>query len=273
MNRPDLPRIRTAALGVLLLLAGKAAMAQAEDGTAGPDTSSESLLFDRSVYVSDFREFMTSPADWTGRDWTKLGGLLVATRIAYEYDYDVRRHFVPEPRPTDYHDLEDFVPVGLMVGATWLAGRQGRNPGRFGEAQAMVRAGVLSTVSTLVFKLGFGRARPDEGVERDRWWDGGRSMPSGHTALAFAVGTVFAESGTPKRRWVRRSLGYGLGVSMMYLRVKHDSHWFSDTIPGAAIGLAAGRFVLRTEPSGRRAEFFATPLEGGAMLAFSFSLD
>jgi len=270
MNRLDPSRIRTAALS--LLLAGNAAWAQAQS-TAVADQTVESLLFDRSVYTTDFTKFMTAPADWTGREWTRLGGLIAATRIAYQYDYDVREHFVPEPRPTDYHDAEDAVPVALMFGAMWLSGRRGRNPERFGEAQSMVRAGVLSMASTLVFKLGFGRARPDDGIERDQWWDAGRSMPSGHTALAFAVGTVFAESGTPKRRWVRRSLGYGLGISMMYLRVKHDSHWFSDTVPGAALGIASGRFVLRTEPSSRQADVFVTPLDGGAMLAFSLALD
>jgi len=270
MNRLDPSRIRTAALS--LLLAGNAAWAQAQSVDIA-DRTAESLLFDRSVYTTDFKQFMTAPAHWTGREWARLGGVIAATRIAYQHDHDVREHFVPEPRPTDYHDVEDLVPVGLMLGATWLSGRHGSNPERFGEAQTMVRAGMLSVASTLVFKLGLGRARPDEGIERDQWWDAGRSMPSGHTAFAFAVATVFAESGTPKRRWVRRSLGYGLGVSMMYLRVKHDAHWFSDTVPGAALGVAAGRFVLRTEPSSQRADVLLTPLDGGAMLTFSRALD
>ena len=271
MNRSPRPGLRAAVLG--LLLAGAPAWPQSPDA-AEPSLAFRSLLDDKSVYFTDFKQFMTAPAHWTQRDWTRLGGLLVATRVAYEYDYDVREHFVPEPRPSDYHDVEDFIPVGLMVGATWLSSRRANDFERFGQAKDMVRAGVLSTVSTLVFKLGFGRERPDEGVERDDWWSGGRSMPSGHTALAFAVGTVFAESGTPKRRWVRRALGYGLGVSMMYWRVEHDSHWFSDTIPGAALGVAAGRFVLeRSGASDGRAAVFASPLDGGAMLTFSFALD
>ncbi|HUF71533.1 MAG TPA: phosphatase PAP2 family protein [Gammaproteobacteria bacterium] len=239
-----------------------------------PDLAFLSLFDDKGAHVGDFKAFMTAPAQWTRREWTHLGGLLAATRVAYEYDYDVREHFVPEPRPRDYHDVEDFVPVGLMIGATWLSARRTGDFDRFGEAKAMVRAGVLSSVSTLVFKLGLGRERPDEGVDRNDWWSGGRSMPSGHTAFAFSVGTVFAESGTPKRRWVRRTLGYGLGVGMMYLRVDHDSHWFSDTIPGAALGIAAGRFVLnRSGLSDGRAAMFASPLDDGAMLTFSFALD
>ena len=227
-----------------------------------------------SAYVADFREYMTSPARWTGREWTALGGVLAATSVAYQYDYDVREHFVPEPVPHDYRDVEDFIPIAMLVGGSWLAAHVGESDARLGETQTMFRAGVLSQMSTLVFKLGLGRERPDTGVERDDWWSGGRSMPSGHTALAFAVGTVYAESGTPKRRWVRRLAGYGLGVGMMYLRVEHDSHWFSDTIPGAAIGITSARFAMKRAngPAGRTA-VFAAPLEGGAMLSFTRALE
>ncbi len=227
-----------------------------------------------SVYFGDFKEYMTSPARWTGREWTALGGVLAATSVAYQYDYDVREHFVTDPEPHDYHDVEDFVPVAMLVGGSWLAAHIGENDARLGETRTMFRAGVLSQMSTFVFKIGLGRERPDMGVERDDWWSGGRSMPSGHTALAFAVGTVYAESGTPKRRWVRRLAGYGLGVGMMYLRVEHDSHWFSDTIPGAAIGITSARFAMkRADPGAGRTVFVATPLEGGAMLSFSRALE
>ena len=227
-----------------------------------------------SLYVDDFKEYMTSPARWTGREWTALGGVLAATSVAYQYDYDVREHFVTDPEPHDYHDVEDFVPVAMLVGGSWLAAHVGDNDARLGETRTMFRAGVLSQMSTFVFKIGLGRERPDAGVERDDWWSGGRSMPSGHTALAFAVGTVYAESGTPKRRWVRRLAGYGLGVGMMYLRVEHDSHWFSDTIPGAAIGITSARFAMNRENrSDGGTAVFAAPLEGGAMLSFRRALE
>lgn len=262
-------------LAVCLIGAGGASAQE----TAGEPPGRESFLGlavtdPFSTYVGDFKEYMTSPARWTGREWTALGGVLAATSVAYQYDYDVREHFVPEPQPHDYHDVEDFVPVAMLVGGSWLAAHVGNNDARLGETRTMFRAGVLSQMSTFVFKIGLGRERPDEGVERDDWWSGGRSMPSGHTALAFAVGTVYAESGNPKRRWVRRLAGYGLGVGMMYLRVDHDSHWFSDTIPGAAIGITSARFTMnRTNSSAGRTAVFAAPLEGGAMLSFRRTLD
>jgi hypothetical protein len=262
----------------LLVSQISAPAASAQEPAAGPAQPESvfglAVTDPLSVYVGDFKEYMTSPAHWTGREWMLLGGVLAATSVAYQYDYDVREHFVPEPQPSDYHDVEDFIPVAMMVGGNWLAANIGANDERLGETRTMIRASVLSQTSTLVFKLGLGRERPDEGVERDDWWSGGRSMPSGHTALAFAVGTVYAESGTPKHRWVRRVLGYGLGIGMAYLRVENDSHWFSDTIPGAAIGITSARFAMnRANPSAGRTAVFAMPLEGGAMLSFSRTLE
>ena len=259
----------------LVLTVASVARAQApEPAESAPRSIAGLAVTDPfGTYVSDFKQYLSSPAHWTGREWMLLGGVLAATSVAYQYDYDVREHFVPTPRPHDYRDVEDLVPVGLMVGGTWLAARMGDDDGRLAEARAMVRAGVLSTSSTLVFKLGLGRERPDEGVEHDDWWSGGRSMPSGHTAVAFAVGTVFAESGTPKRRWVRRVLGYGLGAGMVYWRVDHDSHWISDTIPGIAIGITSAHFVMnRSGDASSRTAIVAAPLDGGAMLSFSRAL-
>jgi membrane-associated phospholipid phosphatase len=232
-----------------------------------------SLLGEPSRYVRDFKGFMTAPAHWDKREWTALGTVLAATSLAYQYDYKVREHYVPQPRPRDYHDVEDAIPIALVFGATWFAAKRTGSDARFTEATTMVRAAALAGSSSLVFKLGLGRARPGPGVERDGWYDAGRSMPSGHTAIAIAVGTVLAESGTPKRRWVRRVAGYGLGAGMAYLRVKHDAHWFSDTVPGAALGIAAGRYALAHDTNGSpRASFFVAPLDGGAMLSYSIAL-
>jgi len=262
-------------LSICLIGAGGASAQETADGP--PDRQSFlglEVTDSFSTYFGDFREYMTSPAHWTAREWTALGGVLAATSVAYQYDYDVREHFVTDPEPHDYHDFEDFVPVAILVGGSWLAAHVGDNDARILETRTMLRAGVLSQMSTFVFKIGLGRERPDAGVERDDWWSGGRSMPSGHTALAFAVGTVYAESGNPKRRWVRRLAGYGLGVGMMYLRVEHDSHWFSDTIPGAAIGITSARFAMkRADPEAGRTAVFAAPLEGGAMLSFRRALE
>jgi membrane-associated phospholipid phosphatase len=271
MNRRSQAVLQVFVLGALLT--GGPSWSQERDDAAS-DPGGQSLLGDRSRYFQDFKGFMTAPADWTRREWTQLGAVLATTAVVYQYDYDIRDHFVKQPNPPkDYHDVEDVIPTALIFGATWMAARRQDDALRFNEATTMVRAAALSTVTSLVFKLGLGRERPGQGAPRDGWYNAGRSMPSGHTALGFAVGTVLAESGNPKRRWVRRLLGYGLGVGTAYLRLEHDSHWASDTIPGAALGIAAAKYTMsHDDPSAKRVDILVTPMDGGARLTFSFDL-
>jgi membrane-associated phospholipid phosphatase len=64
-------------------------------------------------------------------------------------------------------------------------------------------------------------------------------------ATAFAIGTVLAESGNDRHRWLRRALGYGLAVGTAHARMDHDAHWLSDTVAGAGLGIATARFVMK----------------------------
>jgi membrane-associated phospholipid phosphatase len=89
--------------------------------------------------------------------------------------------------------------------------------------------------------------------------------------VAFAVGTVLAESGNEDYRWLRRLLGYGLGAATSYERLKHNAHWLSDTVAGAALGMATANFTMkRAYPE--EASLSVVPVEGGAMLTYRVSL-
>ena len=134
----------------------------------------------------------------------------------------------------------------------------------------MLRAALFAATSTEVLKAAFGRERPEPGAPRNSWRNGGgRSFPSGHTALASAIGAVLAESGDDRHRWIRRTLGYGLAVGTAYARVRHDSHWLSDTIAGASLGIATGRFFVNREGSQPRGEVSLAPSDRGAMLTYT----
>jgi membrane-associated phospholipid phosphatase len=89
-----------------------------------------------------------------------------------------------------------------------------------------------------------GREAPYQTTDPNLWRKGGSSFPSFHTTFAFAVGTVMAESGSDEYRWLRRVLGYGVGVWTAYERIKHNQHWLSDTVAGAAIGAASADFSM-----------------------------
>ena len=73
----------------------------------------------------------------------------------------------------------------------------------------MAESSLFTLATTEVLKYTFGRQRPNETTDPDAWFESGDSFPSRHAAVGFAVGTVFAESGDDRHRWIRRVIGYG----------------------------------------------------------------
>ena len=106
---------------------------------------------------------------------------------------------------------------------------------------------VFSTATSEVLTLAAGRERPDATTSPNMWRHGGDSFPSVHVSAAFAIGTVFAESGNDEYRWIRRIIGYGIATGTAYVRVHENVHWLSDTVAGSALGIATARFVLNRQ--------------------------
>jgi membrane-associated phospholipid phosphatase len=72
------------------------------------------------------------------------------------------------------------------------------------------------------------------------------SMPSGHTARAFAVASVLAhQSG----RWYVSVPVYGVAASVGAERVRSGDHWLTDVVVGGALGYLIGRSVTRSPSS------------------------
>lgn len=92
-------------------------------------------------------------------------------------------------------------------------------------------------------KFIFGRARPykDEGNMKFEPFlfkgDDYSSFPSGHSAIAWAMATPYAEN---YGRWI-----YILPASVSLARVYKDKHWSSDVAAGAIIGFVIGNAVNR----------------------------
>lgn len=239
----------------------------AED--AGPSPAPESAAAQPTRLPDDLRAFASEPLRWRGREWLRFGGIVAAVGVAYHYDDKVRAHFANEGEP-NYHEVADAMPAALVFGGTWFAAKLGHNEEAQWESAVMRRAIVLETIGSEVMKVAFRRKRPGPDVEPNQWNGGGLSFPSGHTAAAFAIGTVLAESGDDRHRWLRRVVGYGLGIGTGYQRLNHDAHWLSDTVAGAALGIAAARFVMkRRERPEPRGEVSIRPMDGGTMLTYT----
>jgi hypothetical protein len=222
--------------------------------------------------LEDAKLYFTAPLRWDGKDWLQFGGTLVALGVVHEFDDDVRDHFAGNTPQAldgeDPHSSDDALPLAVLLAGTWaLAGLQDV-PGGWQELGSMLEASAFTAISTETLKFAAGRLRPNETTDVDQWFDHGDSFPSMHTSLAFAIGTVFAESGDERYRWLRRVLGYGVAGATGYLRLDHNQHWASDVVAGAALGLTTAQFTMnrRRETAGHTTSISVQPAAGGGVL-------
>jgi len=225
----------------------------------------------------DIENYVTAPLHWDGKDWAYFGGALAMVAASHHYDSDVRTHFNQDSSvplgSTNSKDLQDALPAAAAFAGTWLYANLIDDSDGRREAWAMLEAAGLSSATAFVLKYAAGRKRPDETTDPNRWQASGASFPSVHAAAAAAIGTVMAESGNDEYRWLRRVLGYGLAGATGYERLKHNAHWLSDTVAGAALGAATAHFVMnRRYHTNADSALMLLPVEGGVMLSYSTTL-
>jgi membrane-associated phospholipid phosphatase len=248
-------------LGAALLPAGKACAAD----SSGVRTA-----------LDDAGQYFTAPLRWDAEDWTFFGVTLAAVAAAHQFDSNVRSHFAVGSNAVlnggkDKNSARDALPSVALIAGTWAtAGYLGESDG-YRETWRLLEAGVLSTVTGEALTLAGGRKRPDATTSPNQWRKGGNSFPSVHASAAFAIGMTFAESGNDEYRWIRRLVGYSIAGGTAYIRVKNNVHWVSDTIAGAALGIATARFVLNRE-NGNHAEIGFQPQKDGWMLSYNIPL-
>lgn len=235
-------------------------------------------MFEARAALEDTKLYFTAPLRWERTDWLYFGSTLAAVAVAHEFDDNVRNHFVADPAAaigtTDLHGTRDALPAVALLAGTWAYAALIDSKDGYYETGTILEAGVLTAASTTLFKLAIGRERPHETLQVDSWFASGDSFPSGHASLAFAMGTVFAESGSDRYRWIRRTLGYGAAGLTSYWRLKGNAHWTSDVVAGAALGFTTAQFVMdRRDHAHRRVTTSVVPVDGGLALAFSLPLN
>jgi membrane-associated phospholipid phosphatase len=120
----------------------------------------------------------------------------------------------------------------------------------------LLRANILSQGIVQAGKMMTQRQRPDG--------SNNHSMPSGHTASAFATASVLQRH----YGWKVGIPAYGFGAYVAASRMSANKHNLSDVLMGAAIGIAAGRTV--TVGVGRtQFDMGVAPTIGGAAVTFT----
>jgi membrane-associated phospholipid phosphatase len=224
--------------------------------------------------LEDTKLYFTAPLRWDEEDWIAFGGALVAIGAAHQFDEKVRDHFATGSKAVlnggeDKNSLRDAAPTVALIAGTGLYAAFIRDSDGYRETWALLEAGVLSGTTAEALGLAGGRERPDATTSPNQWRQGGDSFPSLHVSTAFAIGTVFAESGNDEYRWVRRIIGYGVAGATGYVRIQENVHWLSDTVAGAALGIATARFVLNRQNAETRASLEFEPIKNGWRVSYS----
>jgi membrane-associated phospholipid phosphatase len=224
--------------------------------------------------LEDTRLYFTAPLRWDQEDWIAFAGALVAIGGAHQFDEKVREHFATGSKAIlnggqDKNSLRDAAPTAALIAGTGLYAAFIRDSDGYRETWALLEAGVLTGTTAEVLGLAGGRERPDATTSPNQWRHGGDSFPSLHVSTAFAIGTVFAESGNDEYRWIRRIIGYGVAGATGYVRINENVHWLSDTVAGAALGIATARFVLNRQNTETHASLQFEPIKNGWRVSYS----
>ena len=116
-----------------------------------------------------------------------------------------------------------------------------------------------------------GRERPTGGEGRSEFHPGSTedrygSFPSRHTALIFAAVTPYArEFDMP---WL-----YGVAALTNVARTWSREHWFSDTVAGSLLGVAAGTLAWEARRESRRAKGAPRVMVTPAGVGVAWALD
>jgi membrane-associated phospholipid phosphatase len=105
---------------------------------------------------------------------------------------------------------------------------------------------VVTEWVTRGIKLAAGRERPYAHYGASESVNDNLSFPSGHTSRAFALATsagVIAHMRGYSIEPMVWAVGMSLAATSAYLRIAADSHYLTDVLAGAALGMAAGLTV------------------------------
>ena len=90
------------------------------------------------------------------------------------------------------------------------------------------------------------------------------SFPSGHSAAAWSIATIFAQEFGDDYKWAP-IVAYSVAAMTSYARLNKDKHWASDVVLGAMIGYVSGQIMHRVFKKYFKAKtenFFISPIIG-----------
>lgn len=176
-------------------------------------------------------------------EWVMPFSLTTAGLLATDTEFS--KHLSTSPRRTRYsNDLANFGvgAMGGVAGGMWLWGELSHDDHKR-ETGFLAGEAVLDSLAvTYALKYSFGRERPLQDGFRGKFFSGGDSFPSEHSAAAWSVATVVAHEYPGV---LTRILAYGAATAISASRLQSKQHFPSDVLIGSAIGWVSGETAYR----------------------------
>lgn len=204
----------------------------------------------------------TAPFHMNEKQIWRTAGVLAITAALIHFDMEIDKVFRPlkdqnkflrnfTPEFTELGDYYGYALVAGIAGVSTITHKYRPLHTSVMAAQAALTAGLwVRAGKILTSRMRPGATYNDREFNSDHWfgpfaqfnpkYKEGRSVaafdafPSGHTAAAFAIATVFAKE-YAEYKAVPPILYSIAGLVAVSRLVQHD-HWASDLLPGAAIG-------------------------------------
>ncbi len=232
---------------VLFLIASSSTIAQNVLNEIDQDSATtwKLLKYDVNTTWQGVKYSFTKPLTWKGKDYVKLGGLLVGTLALSAADEEFER-FASRNRSGFPEPIRDF---GWYFGSPqnyFLANASLYGFGLLTKNKKIRHTSVLiitSSITTGVIqslsKTAFGRARPSAGLGAhsfDMFSSEGKfhSFPSGHTILSVTMAHSIAKQFD--NLWVKSGI-YIIGAIPPVSRIVDGQHWLTDIAFSAALSI------------------------------------
>ncbi|MBP8273558.1 MAG: phosphatase PAP2 family protein [Acidobacteria bacterium] len=201
-------------------------------------------------FVRDIRHMGTAQSAWI------LGAGGAGALFVHNNHDDRLYKWVQQQDPnSNSSDIGNFLGNEVVQSggsiALWAIGHATKNVEAETVGSDLIRAHVLNGVLTQGIKMTVRRTRPS---------GSNYSFPSGHTSSSMATAAVIHSH----YGFLKASPLYALSAGIAYSRIRTNHHWLSDTVAGAALGIAAGFASSRDSTSNWVVAPVKTP--GGAAL-------
>ena len=216
-------------------------------GTPPPQRHSRPLsrLFNR--LLDDEKRIWTSPSRVKREDikWIAPFAVITAAMISTD-NRAIAKLGIPRDFSEDSRDLSSlgsgFVTFGA-AGSIFVVGKLTHDERATETGVLGIEALIHSSIVANVLKLATERERPNKPQGHGSFWDGGKSFPSGHATVIWALSTVVAEEYSNKP--VIRFGAYAVAAAVAAARFTGQNHFPSDVVVGSTLGYLIGHYIVK----------------------------